>query len=435
MRSLHRSLAIAAVAAAALAPRLAAQDPQSPDSLAERLRRAEEAIEMLRAQVAEQSQSKVQSHLRNTVEFSGLILFNAFYNSGKTNNSDVPLHADTLVPNDTLGLPNANAGATYRQTRIGVTVSGAHVFGAELNGELQMDFFGGQLPSVGARTFPLLRIRTANVRLAWTHLEVLVGQEKPLLAQQSPVSYASAGIPLFARAGNLWLWIPQVRLTAQTTGPLHFGAQAAALAPMQYKPQGTWFTQPDSAERSRRPSAEGRLFLSWGSDETESEIGLSGHLGWLATMGDSTLASKALAVDFHLAFGPHLSLTGAAFTGQALAGIGGGGIAQDLGAGGVPLKTRGGWVQLDVRPSFAWEVGGGAGIDDPDDDQLEGGPPLPGGADNYIGRLRNVVVAAHLIWRPGGGLMLGTEYRLLKTRYATQEPSVAHLNAYVGLAF
>ncbi len=423
-----RPLAVLGFLAAAAAAPLAAQEPA--DSLAERVRRAEEAIALLRAQLAEQAQSKVQSRQRNTVEISGLVLMNAFYNSGKTNNSDVPLHADTLTSSDRTGVPQGNVGATLRQTRVGVTVSGARALGAALSGDLQMDFFGGQEPSVGGRTFPLIRIRTASLRLDWTRLTLLVGQEKPLIAQQVPVSYASAGVPLFARAGNLWLWLPQVRLTAHGTGALRPGAEVAALAPMQYKPQGPFFTQPDSAERSRRPGLEGRVFLKWGEEDLESEVGVGGHLGWIATTGDSLLVSRALTADFRVALGRNVSVAGSAFTGQALAGVGGGGIGQDLGNDGSPLKTVGGWVQLDVRPSFAWEFGGGAGIDDPKDEQLETGT-----AGVYAGRLRNLVKAAHLMWRPGGGLLLGAEVRRLETTYTAGVLGVTHVNVYAGLFF
>jgi hypothetical protein len=431
VRALSRCLVIALLAGPTLP--LAAQEPQ--DSLAERVRRAEEAIEMLRAQLADQAQSKVQSRLRNTVELSGLVLMNVFYNSGRTNNSDVPLHADSVPTAERTGLPSANAGASFRQTQIGLTLSGAHALGAELSGDLQLDFYGGQMQSVGNRTFPLIRIRTASVRLDWARLHLMLGQEKPLIAQRNPVSFASAGIPLFARAGNLWLWLPQVRLAAETPGTLHAGVEAAAIAPMQYKPQGTFFTQPDSAERSRRPWLEGRFYLGWGGEDAESEIGIGGHLGWIATAGDSVLHSRAVAVDFRLALGTHVSLTGAGFAGQLLAGLGGGGVAQDLGTGGVPLRTRGGWAQLDIRPTFAWEFGGGVGMDDPNDDDLSVAPAVPGGPETYTGRLKNVALSAHLIWRPGGGLLLGTEFRRLETTYAAGTLSVNHINAYAGLAF
>jgi hypothetical protein len=418
----------------AFAASLAAQEP--PDSLAERVRRAEEAIEMLRAQLAEQAQAKVQSRLRNTVELSGLILVNGFFNSGKTNNSDVPLFADTLAPSDTLGLPNSNVGGTLRQTRIGIAISGAHALGAELSGDLALDFFGGQQPSGGGRTFPLARIRTASLRLDWPHIGLLIGQEVPLVSQQNPVSFASAGYPLFSGSGNLWLWIPQVRLTVETSGRAHFGAQVAALAPMQYKAQGLFLTQPDSAERSRRPSAEGRLYLAWGGDETASEVGVGAHLGWIATDGPALIQSRAVTMDLHLALGAHVTVAGEAFTGQALAGLGGGGIGQDIGAGGAPVRTRGGWIQLDIRPSFAWEFGGSVGMDDPNDEDLpDTGRPTPSGGEDYVGRLKNVTAVGHLIVRPGGGFLCGVEFRRIATTYSRGTLTVNHINAYAGIAF
>ena len=428
MPSLAKCLALALSAVLAATTALRAQEPQ--DSLAERVRRAEEAIQRLEAQLAEQAQAKVQSRLRNTVELSGLILVNGFYNSGKTNNSDVPLQGDTLVPADTIGLPNGNVGATLRQTRLGVRVSGARALGAELSGELQLDFFGGQLPSIGGRTFPLLRIRTASLRLDWAHVGLLIGQEAPLVSQQNPVSFASSGFPLFSRSGNLWMWIPQIRLTTETAGSSRLGIQVAALAPMQYKAQGAFLTQPDSAERSKRPSAEGRLYFAWGSEETASEIGVGGHLGWIATAGDSLLQSRAVTADFRIAFGTHLVLSGEAFVGQALAALGGGGIGQDLGFGGLPVRTRGGWVQLDIRPSFAWELGGGYGMDDPNDEDF----PATGNWE-YLGRLRNVTYTGHLIVRPGGGLLFGGEFRRIQTTYQPGWLAVNHVNVYAGLAF
>lgn len=422
MRSLAKCLALALSAVLAATTSLRAQEPQ--DSLAERVRRAEEAIQRLEAQLAEQAQAKVQSRLRNSVELSGLILVNGFYNSGKTNNSDVPLQVDTLVPADTIGLPNGNVGATLRQTRLGVRVSGARALGAELSGELQLDFFGGQQPSIGGRTFPLLRIRTASLRLDWAHVGLLIGQEAPLVSPRNPVSFASSGFPLFSRSGNLWMWIPQLRLTTETSGRSHLGIQVAALAPMQYKAQGAFLTQPDSAERSKRPSVEGRLYLAWGSDETASEIGVGGHVGWIATAGDSLLQRRAVTADFRIAFGTHVVLSGEAFTGQALAALGGGGIGQELGRGGLPVRTRGGWVQVDIRPSFAWEFGGAYGMDDPNEDDL----PL-------TARIENATYSGHLIWRPGGGLLLGAEYRRIQTTYQPGWLAVNHVNVYAGLAF
>lgn len=397
---------------------------QTPDdSLAERVRRAEEAIERLQRQLEEQAQSKVQSRLRNAVEISGLILVNGFYNNARVVNSDVPLFVARAQ--DTSGLPNRHAGGAIRQTRLGLAVTGARALGAEVSGGLELDFYGGQQPSGGGRTHPLLRIRTASAKLRWPHVGLVVGQESPLVARLNPVSFASSGFPAFASSGNLWLWIPQVRLTLEAGGRVRFGVQGAALAPMLPSPQPAFLTEADSAEKSGRATAQGRIYAGWGSEDAETEIGLGIHRGWIATTGDSLLDSKAFTADWRIALGRRVAIAGEAFfDGQALGGLGGGGIGQNLGVGGVPVRTTGGWVQLDLRPTFAWELGGGYGFDDPDDRDLPA-----------TGRRKNVAYTAHVHWRPGGGLLAGFEFRRLETTYAEGTLRANHLNWFAGLAF
>jgi hypothetical protein len=53
---------------------------------------------------------------------------------------------------------------------------------------------------------------------------------------------------------------------------LRLALQGAVLAPASGAPQTTFTTQPDSAERSKRPSLQGRLRLGWGPSDDPSEI-------------------------------------------------------------------------------------------------------------------------------------------------------------------
>jgi hypothetical protein len=394
-----------------------------PDSLLARLRQTDSTLAALQARVDQLSEPTVRSRSRALVELTGLVLFNGYYNSGRTNNSDVPVYADTLAGAELAGLPARNVGAAARQTRLGLTVSEVRAIGAVVSATVQVDFFGGQQASTGGRTYPLVRLRVASVHVDWAHVGLLVGQDALLIAPQSPVSFASFATPLFAYSGNLWFRAPQVRLTAETSWSAHLGLQAAALAPMQPSPQGALLTQPDTAERSARPSVEARTYLSWGDGDAASEIGVGGHLGWLATTGDTLLQSQVVAADARIAFGRHVAISGEAFIGQAL-GTFGGGVGQNLGVAQVPVHSRGGWAQLDIRPGGGWQLGGGYGIDDPDTGDL----PI-------TGRGRNVTIAGHLIWRPGGGLLFGTEFRQIQTTYAAGTLTVNHVNAYAGLAF
>lgn len=121
-----------------------------------------------------------------------------------------------------------------------------------------------------------------------------------------------------------------------------------------------------------------------------------------------------------------LELRGEAFYGQALAGLGGGGIGKNFASDSIaPLKTVGGWAQLNYRVSPRLTVGAGYGLDDPDDAQLTG----PGV------RLQNVTQAAHLQWRPAGPVIIGFEYRTVRTRYDASDYPNRHLNLAFGFEF
>jgi len=374
------------------------------------------------------------SAAQTTTDLRVTVLMNGFSTDARVNNSDVPQFVLPTDPADPLG--EGALGGTIRQTRATLTARMDAVEalgGAAVDGELDVDFFGGQQPSTGGRTFPLPRIRRAFAVVAWPSLELLVGQESPPIAMVSPSSLASVGFPGFASAGNLWLWLPQVRVTglvpltraAEGGPPLELGIEAAALAPTSGEPQDPFTTRPDRAERSRRPYLQGRVLARWGEGDEAGEVGVGGHLGWLALAGGERATSKALAASALLPVGRMLELRAEAFTGEALAGLGGGGIGQSLGPGDVPVRTRGGWVQLNVRPAAGFELGASAGMDDPEDEDL----PAAGAA-----RLRNRVIAGHLLWRPGP-LLVGLEVRELRTRYPapTAERQAVHVNLALGM--
>jgi hypothetical protein len=358
---------------------------------------------------------------KRTVEFTGTVLMNGFYNSARTNNSDVPVLADT----DATGVTGASA--TMRQTRLGVFVTDPDVLGGAFSGEVDVDFFGGQQAAAGNRNFPLLRLRRAVGTVQWTHVQILLGQETALVSDRNPRSLAGVGVPDFSNAGNLWFWIPQARVTWEYGYTLRLAVQGAVLAPISGAPQGALTTQADSGERSGRPYVEGRVRLGWGPTDDPSEVAVGGHIGWLrgfdSLTGDSLLQSRAVTFDTRLKFGP-AEILGEAFIGQAIAGLGGGGIGQNTGVGGAPVRTKGGWGQLNVRPRTAWMFGGGCGIDDPKDVDVPA-----------TGRFRNFVCEGHVEWRPPGPLVFGFEFRRLQTRYQAGDFTVNHLNLAAGFRF
>ena len=357
---------------------------------------------------------------KRTVELSGLVLVNGFFTNARVNNSDVPQFADSLAPASAVG-------GTIRQTRLGLIVTEPDVLRGSFSGEVDVDFFGGQQPSSGGRTFPLLRLRRAVGIVSWAHAQVLFGQESPLVAERSPRSLASVGFPDFAAAGNLWLWLPQFRATLEQGYTLRLAEQVAVLAPTSGTAQGLFNTQPDSAERSRRPYLQARVRLAWGPTDDPSEIAIGGHLGWLAS-ADTLFQSRAVTADARVKLGPVELLT-EAFSGKALAGLGGGGIGQSIGPTGVEVRTKGGWAQLNVRPRREVMVGGGCGLDDPDDGDLSDA------LGNPHGRLKNVGCEGHVDFRPPGPLVFGVEFRRLETTYPSGKFTANHFNLAAGYRF
>ncbi len=409
----------------ATAPEVRAQRPDSAraahDSLAARVERAEEAIELLKQQLAAQSESGVATRSGLKLEWSGRILMNVFSNSHRTNNTDVPVFVLADTAN---GLPSGGAGMAIRQTSLGLAVTARSVFGADFRGDLDLDFYGGQQPSTGGRTSPLLRIRTARAILTWKHGELLVGQEVPLTSGPNPVSLAAFGTPGFSTAGNLWIWLPQVRGTIERGTRVKFALQGAVLAPMTGDAAGVFSTDFDVAERSRRPFVEGRLRMRWGEGDTQAEVGISAHKGWFANSLDSLLTGQGVMADAVMPLGTAFEVRGELFDGRGLRGLGGGQIGQLFGKNGAVVNGRGGWGQVNAKPTPRITVGGGYGFDDPNDADVPA-----------TGRMKNVTAESHMIVHPAGTLVLSLEWRRTTTTYTSRSWTNDHLNLGVGFEF
>jgi hypothetical protein len=414
------------------------------DSLVARLERAEEAIELLRQQIAAQSEAEVQTLSRISLDLTGRALVNAFANSGRGNSSDVPqfVLADGADFPPAEDFPRGSVGLSARQTMLGLIVSITDVLGGELIGDVHADFFSVQQPGASGRVAPTVRLRTLRAQLRWRNAELMAGQEVPLIAGLNPTSTASVGTPTFATAGNLWLWLPQLRATLQTSGALRFMLQGALLAPNSGDPiSGTNRDRDvDVAERSRRPFVQGRVGARWGSDERAGEIGVGVHGGWFARTSaaggrDDMHESWAVAADLLAPLGP-LALRAEVYRGALLRGLGGGGIGQNFGPDGAPLLDRGGWAQLDLRVTPTVSLGSGCGADDPR-------VVLPATGTVSATRTRNVACEAHLALRPGGPLVLGFEARRMETTWIARPATVAierkfrsdHVNLAVGFEF
>jgi hypothetical protein len=419
----------------------ATPDSLSPDSLAARLARAEAAIAALRQQMATESQTTVHTRSRLQLDLTGMIITNGFYTSGRANSIDVPLIA--LAPSDA---PESNAfGATVRQTRLGGVVTVSQVLGGSFIGDLEIDFFGGVSNGPGdRRLFPEPRLRTTTATLRWARTDLMVGSDVPLVTRLTPITVAAIGIPEFSGSGNLWNWLPQIRLTqrvgttplARTT--LRWFVQGSVMEPFAGAQYPGDPDLADAGERSSRPALEGRFSARWGdtssaggSDVTigdgGGEIGIGVHHGWVA-VGDAPLQnSNAVTADWRISFTPRVELRGEWYAGRLVRGLGGGGINQAFGKPigneplGPPINDKAGWGQLNAQFLSTLLGGAGCGLDVVDL------------ADRPV-RTRNTVCATYVLWRPSEPFFVGLEWRGVATKYDTGATGrVRQLN--LGLGF
>ena len=400
---------------------LRAQTP-ADTSLAARLLQAERMIELLRQQVADQARARVEPKAGNKVKLSGVVLMNGFFNNAKVNSSDIPTFV--VIPDPPGFLPNSALGGTARQSEIVLTAIAPKVLGATFTGELDMDFYGGQQSF--ARLFPLLHLKRTRTELRWPHAWLLFGQEASPISDVNPSTFAARGIPGFANAGNLWFWTPQVRVGGDVGREIRVGIEATALAPVSTEAPVSFNPEASRAERSRRPYTQARLLVTWDRPESAGEVSVGGHYGWLATTAQGTLiVTRALAAAARFTATRYVEVRAEAFIGQALGNLGGGGIGQSLGPSDQPVRARGGWAQLNLKPVPEVEVGGGYGFDDPNDSDLA----------IATARLKNVTLEGHAHYTPGP-VVFAVEFRRVETTYATiGKLFVHHFNVGMGFRF
>jgi len=411
------------------------------DSLAARLERTEAALALLRQQVATESATQVRMRSRVQLELSARLIVNGWRTSGIGSSSEVPTFAAVARPVDPLfgSAGRQSLGLSMRQSVVGASVSVDSVLGGVLLADMELDFFSRALDP-NPPLFPEPRLRTARAILVWPRTEILVGMETPLISDLTPITAAGVAIPTFAAAGNLWNWLPQLRVTRElwqhSRSPISIALQGAVMSPFSVERHVTDAAGPDAGQLSGRPALESRVRLRWGgSDDVAGlqalltqggEIGVGTHRGWLRAVGDSNTTSWATSADARVALGHGVELRGEAYRGRLLRGLGGAAIGQNFGLlgnnvdrPGVPLTNAAGWVQLNGQWHPRVIAGVGCGTD----------RVLGSSAD----RRRNSVCAVHAMWRPAQPLLVSFEWRDLRTRYAAGVQHARHLNIGFGI--
>lgn len=351
------------------------------------------------------------------VTIYGNLVLNSFFDTGQMNISDIPLFP---VKPDALG-DDKSFGMTARQSRLGLKFDGHEVLGAEVSGQVEIDFLGGKAPFGNGVDMDLPRLRLAFGRMDWDHWSVEAGQDWVIFAPLNPTSYAEYAIPSMSGSGNPWIRLPQLRTEYKNTiaDGLKFQAQFAAIDPDMGDYSTATFSAtrpPGIGERGRAPGAEGRFALTSIHDDRDYTIGFSGHFAHgknSGTVGDITdqlsLNSWGAALDFSLPFTKLFNLSGEAYTGRALGifSVDSGESIEPVGTlGDLGVRSSGGWTQAEFNLTPKWQVNLVYGIDDPTASNL------PLGA-----RARNQSYMGNLIWKTTPHVNIAWEYRRMLTNF------------------
>jgi len=402
---------------------------------------ADQDVGFLAAKVAEMHQDKVESASKYPVKLSGLILFNSYWNKGVLDIQDLPSFALPSFP----GAPVPSVGATFRQTMLGVDVTGPKFFGAQSSGGVEIDFAGGSPTTAFGVTAGLLRLRTARINLDWAHTSLTFGQEAPLFSPLSPTSYATVLEPAMSWSGNLWVWTPGVTVTQRVDvgSQSSLVLQGGILDPLTEETPVFQGRNSTAGEATRAPGIAGRIAYERVKDtQFPVTIGFGGYRAEQRYQTFADIASWTLNSAIKAGLGKHIELSGEWYEGQAVGGLGGGiwtsVVFPEPAAPNTaihPLRSVGGWGQMKVIPSARTEINAAFGQDEnfgrdlrffPFSFTAEGFPPMK----------KNRTELVNFVYKPNANLLFAFEYRHLFTVGESGWTSSGdHLNLAAGVRF
>jgi hypothetical protein len=429
------------------APEAAAANPgdasavpalQPPAPLEQRVSSLEESSQLLSSKLDDQYETKVESASKYRVRFSGIALLNLFSNHGYVDSQEVPTWALPTIPN----VSDQTFGGTALQSELGLEVFGPRLAGARTSGNLQFDFAGGSPHVPNGANFGLARLRIAYMRMDWKDTSIVGGQDNAFFSPLSPTSFASLYVPAFSYAGNLWGWIPQVRiehrfnLSEGQSIMLQGGIldNVTGELPSSYAP----FAQ--AGESSGQPAYAARVAWTRSVFGMPLTLGAAGYYSPQEWSFGRSINGWAAMTDWSVPLTHRVSLTGEFYRGRALGGLGGGvGRSVLFSPDPVPqgtlqaLNSIGGWSQLKVRATSKLEFNGAFGVDNPFAADVRGFPLSPGFPAPLLQNRSSLV---NVIYRPRSDLLFSGEFRHLRTfDIDAGSPTADQINLMMGILF
>jgi hypothetical protein len=388
-----------------------ATNPPTPDQAT-----VEQRLDIQEQRTDELAQSKVEASQKFPIRLTGMALFNAFANSRQSGGTEYPTIAFPTGP--------AHDGATVRQTIIGLEFQGpGAIWGGHVQGSVYMDFFSGTAPL--SQTF---RLRTGSIELDWASRSILAGVEKPIFNPREPSSLAQVGISPLTGAGNLWLWVPQVRfeqdLALSTNSGIH-----ARLGVVQTNEVGPYAgSEPVGSVEPARPGLEGRFeYFHKLGEERRLELAPGFHVS-TTHAGGFSIPSQVFSVDWLFRPARLLEFTGAYYRGQNVALLGTGVIRQGFAfydGQSRAIDSQGGWGQLTVHAARRLDFHLFTGQQDDQNSDLTAGA---------IGR--NLLYGGNVYFRIAPNVLVGWEASQTRTSYLGQGVRINnHYDLALGYLF
>lgn len=301
---------------------------------------------------------------------------------------------------------NLTAGAT----RIGMNLSGPDTESLKLTGNIEFDFLTG----LSSENNQAPRLRHGYMKAYWpaSDFSILAGQSWDLVSSLIPFVDDPA---LMWSAGNIGSRHPQLRLTkgVATGEKSRMELAVAASRTIGDKNTTPGVIATDTGKDAMMPTIQGRIALSLPLlvESQPATIALSGHYGeeeWDANNSGNhkTVDSWSCNLELSMPISKKMTLAGEYFTGSNLDDYWGG-ISQGVNTSTLKeIRSCGGWAALRYTSSPSTSFSIGAGVDNPNDNDLALGA-----------RSRNQSIFANVINKITPNLILGLQLSDWKTEY------------------
>ena len=409
IQALRRQLAV---------PSGASAESPSPPVITATQADLQDQVQVQAARTAQLDQEKISTEHKLPLTLTGMLLENTYW-TGKGGGG---------LANPTIAAASSgpvNAGATFRQTVLGVKFNGPEIFGGgKVTGSAYADFFGGP----GGLLTQYIRLRVASINSDWKNTTLTFALDKPIITPREPDSLAQVGVSPLTSAGNLWLWQPQVRVERR----FQFGEQAGLRAQVgvyQTAEGGTGLASSiySSTLARARPGYQGRFeFWAAGANSRRVEIAPGFHYSTSQVLGQSA-TSQIFSVDWLIRPFRRVDLTGQFFTGQNVGVVGG--LQQGISVLSYddikPVGATGGWAQIKVRLTPRLSVNLYGGQEDDANHRLTAGQIA-----------KNQIYAGNVMYRFGSNILAAFEGSQTLTTYTNSgTKSFLHYDLALGYLF